>query len=96
MTDSQKNRNELSKKKGLALYKIEELKELENPLGQAAYYNDNDKKEQKKTHWKDRVKCKICGKKFTRSCRTAHKKTTYHKLHLKFHSKISKLMTNND
>lgn len=31
-----------------------------------------------KSHWSDKVECEICDKKFTRSARSAHKKTQYH------------------
>ncbi len=93
--DPQETRKHLSQKKGLALYKNKELKYIEEPLGYASYCGEIEHHEKEpKTHWSDRIKCNICGKEFTRSARSAHKQTVYHKLHLKFHKKISNLMIN--
>lgn len=49
-----------------------------------------------KALWSDRVKCPICGKRFTRSCRNSHEKTSYHKTYLKFHKKLRKIMLDDD
>lgn len=40
----------------------------------------------------DRIICGVCGKEFTRSGRTCHNKTVYHKERMKINKKLNELL----
>lgn len=48
--------------------------------------------ERKKAHWRDRIKCKICGKSYTRSGATNHKRTEFHRTYQTMSEKFMEMM----
>lgn len=91
-TDYKKIRARLNLKKGIPLYENEEIEYLEKPLGKAAYLMKDNTLKKKKSHWSDRIKCNICGKEFTRSCRKSHEITKHHQTYAKLNTKMKKIL----
>jgi|ERR1700761_1830550 len=85
--------NSLSEKKGLARYNPEEIMYATTPIGKAIYdsgpdnYDDNSK-----SHWSDRIECKLCGKIYTRSTSSRHKKTQYHRIYEEMNNKLRMIL----
>jgi hypothetical protein len=82
--------------KNLVDYNVDELDYVMKPLGSALYkkrgrprMNDEDK-----ALPSDKIKCPICSKLFTRSGRTGHNRTTYHRVHSDMNDKLRKLLIN--
>jgi hypothetical protein len=46
--------------------------------------SEEEIKPKKESTYKDKLKCEICNKEYTRSNISGHKKTNHHKLHEKF------------
>lgn len=82
----------LKDQKGLSQYNVEELKYVQKPLGKALYKHVGRPKSENKAHWNDKIICKICGGKFTRSARTGHDKTKVHQIYAKMNDKMRKLL----
>jgi hypothetical protein len=81
--------------KRVTLLDIDDIKKLQTPIGKAIYNNSigrPPKKEGEKALPNDRLNCEICGGKFIRSHRTAHKKTKVHKAYENMNRKISKVL----
>lgn len=49
----------------------------------------------KKAHWKDRIKCQICGGEYTRSAVSAHRGTKKHQIYAKANKKFLNIMQGN-
>lgn len=79
--------------KNISEYDIDELRYVQTPIGKAVF--KADKPEKVKTKPSDRVICDVCGKEFTRSGRTTHNRTQFHKLHASMNAKIKKLLIDN-
>lgn len=86
--------DKLSEKKGLSLYEPDELKYLNSSnIAKAIYKHDSDPEiVKKKTHWKDRIKCEVCGKYYFRSGTTKHRSTQHHKTYAMINEKLRKLL----
>lgn len=82
--------------KNLVDYDVDELDYVMTPIGKALYKKRGRPKinEEDKALPSDKVKCPICSKIFTRSGRTGHNRTTYHKVHLNLNEKLRKLLIN--
>ena len=53
-------------------------------------------KDEYKCHPKDRVKCQVCGKVYTRSGSAKHKKSQQHKIYEDINNKLLKAILGND
>lgn len=97
--------NNLQKGKSLTQYNPEEIKYAQKPVGKAFYKSgliENDQEEKidlspksklnKKKSERDKIKCDICGIKYTRSNKYGHVRTKVHKLHEKMNSKLRKIL----
>lgn len=49
-------------------------------------------KSKTKTHWSDRLQCKICGKSYMRSTVSRHKKTKYHQMYEEMNNKLRNIL----
>lgn len=78
--------------KGLGIVDTDTIKYVAEPIGAAIVRGRGRPKAETPAKWSDRIKCKICGKEYTRSAVMAHKATQFHKLHEKFDEKIRKIM----
>ncbi len=65
--------------------------EAKKPIRKAyVKFNENDDKEG--YFWGDIIKCKICGRNYTRSNISNHRKSQFHKAHQNINNKIQKLI----
>lgn len=87
-----KIQKELLSGKSLPLCSDEAIKYVKEPIGSAIIKSRGRPKLENPSHWSDRVKCKICGKEYTRSAITAHKKTQYHKIYKRMDKKFRKIL----
>jgi hypothetical protein len=92
--DYTKAQNQLLKAKGLGIVKPDTLKYLKEPIGKSIALTVGRPRirDDKKAKATDKVKCPVCGGIFSRSNRSAHKKTKYHTAYEQFDSKIRNLM----
>jgi hypothetical protein len=94
----QKMKSRLNEGNGLATYDIGDLRYVQKPLGKAVYSGGVKKMGRpvkninEKAKPTDRIKCKICGRMFTRSGRSNHNKGRIHQEYLKFNKKITDLI----
>ena len=99
--NNRKIRNRIKENKFLNEYNDEELEFVQTTTGKALYKHNLPEQEriqeeddiprgQKSPN--DRIKCKICGKAFTRSSRTHHNRTVYHTLKKLEHDKLKKIL----
>lgn len=94
-----KIRHRLSLKKGLVNYNEEELKYLRKILGKAAYTGKDGRPQTRAKRdgtrkSSDILECKICDKKYRRSCKWRHEQTRFHKQAAIFHDKMYKILIN--
>ena len=91
-------------KKGKPIYRMtkQEFDYSQKPIGKAIYKHSIDDtkkigrpKKDDKVNPKDRLECDICGKTYTRSSSTHHKRTQYHQAHLKINKKLRELLIEN-
>jgi len=82
VNDIKKN---ISSGKQLVQMTVDELNYIQNPVGKALYEKTNEK-------WKDRIKCEICNKTYTRSNKYRHNNTKYHKMYEEMNNKLRKLL----
>ena len=75
-------------------YDDETLKYVKKPIGNALYTGRPKMDEEDKGKPNDKVECKLCGKVFTRSNRSKHKRTQRHKLYEKVNTKMAKMVLN--
>lgn len=82
--------------KNLVDYDVTELDYVMKPLGTALYRKRGRPRISKedKALPSDKIKCEVCSKVFTRSGRTGHNRTTYHRVHLDLNEKLRKLLIN--
>ncbi len=92
---NQKIQDKLKNNKSLANYDVEDMKYLQKPLGKAIYKRGRPKSDNP-AKWNDRVICDVCGKEFTRSARTKHKKTQFHQAFEIMNNKLKKLLINDN
>ena len=103
MNNIKEVRNKLKYKKNLTTYNDDELKFLQTVTGKALYLHDNTRDggyiepepeivEKRKARWDDRIICDVCNKEFTRSGRTGHNRTLYHRMKKQEHQKLKKLL----
>lgn len=83
--------------KGKPVYALtkEEFNYTQKPLGKAIYKHSVGrprKEPDEKTSPKDKIVCDICGRTFTRSGRTNHKRSQFHKAHEKINRKLKELL----
>lgn len=86
-----KAQKQITSGKSLVLCDNDTIKYTKEPIGKALVKRGRPPLETK-PHWTDRMKCKICGKEYSRSAVTAHSKTNHHKTYAKFNDKIRNLM----
>ncbi len=88
--------NKLKTDKNLVDYDMDELDYVMKPLGAALYKNRGRPRmnDENKALPSDKVRCEVCSKVFTRSGRSGHNKTTYHRVHLDLNQKLTKLLLN--
>lgn len=97
--DSEKiieNQNELRSGKHLTEISDEAVKYLKKPIGKAIYRGklDDINNKIKKADVRDRIKCPLCNKEYTRWNKSHHEKTQYHKMADNIVSKITKFLVN--
>lgn len=82
--------------KNLVDYDVDELDYVMKPIGTALYKKRGRPRmsEEDKALPSDKVRCEVCSKLFTRSGRTGHNRTTYHRVHLDLNEKLRKLLIN--
>lgn len=85
--DYKKAQNDLSTK-GLGLVNTDTIKYSKEPIGKAHLKSRGRPKNEVPSHYTDKIKCKICGKFYTKSNSVAHKKTQIHKAYSKFDEKM--------
>jgi hypothetical protein len=86
-------RKKIRKDKNITEYNKDEIDYIQTPIGKSTY--KEPKQEKKKAHWSDKVLCEICGKTFTRSARSNHRATQYHKIYESMNKKLSKFLIDN-
>jgi hypothetical protein len=83
----------------------DEFKYINTPIGKAIYKESYEKKEDelvtpKQSRYRgatkptDRIKCKICGKIYSRNCKTHHDKTQHHLFYDNMNKKLRELLLN--
>jgi hypothetical protein len=73
----------------------DEFNYSQKPIGKAIYKNAVGRPQipdDKKAKPTDRIKCKICGKEYTRSHVTNHRKTQHHQTFAKVNKKLQELL----
>lgn len=108
MSSIRKIRDKVKNNKNLTTYNDDEIRFVQTTVGKALYQDKNTEDEvmlsdeemdidkaPPKAKWNDRVECNICGKIFTRSCRTAHNGTLYHRMKKQEHEKLKKILIDN-
>lgn len=90
MENKDEIREDLLIKKSLPLLDVEELKYVQKPVGKALYLNSKIKKET----WKNKIKCNVCGKHYTRSNLTHHRNTEIHKAFDNINKKMMEIFIN--
>jgi hypothetical protein len=71
----------------------EEFNYSQKPIGKALYKHSVGRpRKEIKCDPKDRIKCSICGKIYTRCASYQHKKTQHHKTHMKINEKLKVLL----
>lgn len=85
----------LKNKKSLPLLNKEELKEIQKPINKSIYKNNNNLNVIKKNNPSDILECEICGNKYRRAHKSAHKKTKLHIAYDNMNKKLFTLMINN-
>jgi hypothetical protein len=95
-------RSDLSSNKNLAMCDVETLKYGSRPIGKSLIRSRSEmlKKRAKKgeainNKWNDRIKCDTCGKEYSRSNQSAHRKTQYHKIYANVGDKVKKILLDN-
>lgn len=86
---------ELSKAKPIYDLTKEEFNYTQKPLGKAIYKHNvgRPKKElDQKASPNDKIVCDVCGRTFTRSGRTNHNRSEFHKAHVKINKKLKELL----
>ena len=83
--------NEL-KTKSLALCSEETLNLIQKPVGAAIYKSVTQIPKKEKGKYNDKIECEICGKIYTRSNFSSHKKTSYHKIYNELNKKLAKIL----
>lgn len=92
MNDYYKN---LRSGKSIPLLNINDIKNLDKPIGKAIYKNQVGrprKNEDEKAKYNDRIICDICGEKFTRSHRSRHNQNKVHQAYANIHNKLYKVI----
>ncbi len=98
MSSIKELRDKLKNKKNLTTYDEEELKFLQTTTGKALFNHKSEEEpkekvqEKRKAKWSDRIECDICGKVFTRSARSSHNITLFHRMKRDEHAKLKKLL----
>lgn len=69
---------------------LDELKEVQRPVGKAIYIN----KEVHIKRWQQKIKCEICGQEYMYSNKSNHDKTKIHKILKKANDNMRKLILN--
>lgn len=79
--------------KRITLLDNDEIKKIQTPIGKAIYINSIGRpRKEEKALPNDRLICDVCGGKFIRSHRSAHKKTKVHQAYENMNKKLSKLL----
>lgn len=95
--DIRKLKSEIKEKKGLANENLDIWSFIQKPIGKA-YYKHNqentegDNVEDNKIHWSDKIKCKVCGREYTRSNVSNHKKSQFHRTYENINNKVRKFI----
>jgi formylmethanofuran dehydrogenase subunit E len=88
-------KEKVEENKNIAHYSLDELNYIQKPIGKAIYKAEPIQSSKKrKAHWSDRVLCDVCNKYYTRSAKSNHVNTEYHKVYLKMNKKLQKLLIN--
>lgn len=88
MEEVQRAREEINSDKQIYDYDISTMNYIKKPVGKAIFKRSEEEKQNKKTNPRDKVRCNICSKEFTRWNRSKHNKTKHHILCEKIVSKM--------
>ena len=86
----QKIQTELKKGKSLTLLDKNELLYAQKPIGTSLYMSSIDSIEE--PYKNNQIRCKICGKKYSKTNGWGHRKTNYHKMHENINIKLRNML----
>jgi hypothetical protein len=89
-------KNKLRQGNDLINCDIDELQYIKKPIGKSIYQAAREQKKQKKNKYisNETITCELCAKKYRRSNKSFHEKTSYHLTYKHVNDKFTQFMLN--